>query len=177
MTSESNSSNPPIVVVMGVSGCGKSSVGQALAKALQLPFLEGDDFHPPENVARMAAGTPLTDADREGWLRTLADRIGEADRQGQGLVLSCSALKRSYRDLLRQGTAHLRFVYLHGDAEVLRQRMAARTRHYMPASLLDSQLATLEPPAPDENSLAFDVIQPMEEVISAVIASFTPTHP
>lgn len=162
---------------MGVSGCGKSTVGLALAKALQWPFLEGDDFHPPENVARMAAGTPLTDADRAGWLRTLAERIAAADAQGQGLVLSCSALKRSYRDMLRQGSNHLRFVYLHGDAEVLAQRMAARTRHYMPASLLDSQLATLEPPAPDEAALTFDVTQPLEAVVSSVVSSFTHTDP
>jgi len=162
---------------MGVSGCGKSTVGQRLADALQLPFLEGDDFHPADNVARMAAGIPLTDADREGWLRTLAGQIADADRQGQGLVLSCSALKRSYRDLLRQGAAHLRFVYLHGDPQVLARRMAARKRHYMPPSLLDSQLATLEPPAPDENALTFDVTQAMDVVVSAVVSSFIPKQP
>ncbi|APW38055.1 gluconate kinase [Rhodoferax koreense] len=172
MTSESTSSSqPPIVVVMGVSGCGKSTVGQRLAVALQVPFLEGDDFHPAGNVARMAAGVPLTDADREGWLRTLAGHIAEADRQRQGLVLSCSALKRSYRDMLRAGSDRLRFVFLHGDAAVLAKRMAARTRHYMPASLLDSQLATLEPPAPDENALAFDVTQATEVVVASVVAS------
>ncbi len=170
-------SKPPIVVVMGVSGCGKSSVGQRLAAALQLPFLEGDDFHPADNVARMAAGIALTDTDREGWLRTLADRIAQADLQGRGLVLSCSALKRSYRDLLRQGASHLRFIYLHGDAQLLARRMAARTRHYMPASLLDSQLATLEPPAPEENALAFDVAQPVDVLCAAVISSFTTDHP
>jgi len=162
---------------MGVSGCGKSTVGQRLADALQLPFLEGDDFHPADNVARMAAGIPLTDADREGWLRTLAGQIADADRQGQGLVLSCSALKRSYRDLLRQGAAHLRFVYLHGDPQVLARRMAARKRHYMPPSLLDSQLATLEPPAPDENALTFDVTQATDVVVSAVVSSFIPKQP
>ncbi|MDB5851459.1 MAG: gluconate kinase [Rhodoferax sp.] len=158
---------------MGVSGCGKSTVGQQVAAALQLPFLEGDDFHSAENVARMAAGTPLTDADRQGWLQTLASHIADASHNGQGLVLSCSALKRSYRDVLRQGSAATRFVYLHGDAQMLAGRMAARTRHYMPSSLLDSQLATLEPPTPDEHALAFDVALPTADIVAAVVSSLT----
>ncbi|MDB5894156.1 MAG: gluconate kinase [Rhodoferax sp.] len=165
----------PIIVVMGVSGCGKSTVGRKLADALKLPFLEGDDFHPPENVARMAAGIPLTDADREGWLRTLADRMAEAAGPGEGLVLSCSALKRRYRDVLREGAAGVRFVYLHGSPEVLALRMAQRTKHYMPPSLLNSQLATLEPPAADEHALAFDLQLPTQVVVATVISALTPT--
>ena len=165
----------PILVVMGVSGCGKSTVGQQVADALQLPFLEGDDFHPPENVARMAAGVALTDADRQGWLQTLAGHIAAAGQSGQGLVLSCSALKRSYRDVLRRGDAATRFIYLHGDPQLLASRMAARTKHYMPSSLLDSQLATLEPPAPDENALAFDVAKPNADIAAAVVSTLTGT--
>ena len=168
---------PPILVVMGVSGCGKSTVGRQLADALGLPFLEGDDFHPAENVERMAAGIALTDADREGWLRTLAERISAAAGQGAGLVLSCSALKRRYRDMLREGSADLRFVYLHGAPDVLARRMAQRTRHYMPPSLLDSQLATLEPPAPDERALAFDLQLPTHVVVATVISALTPNAP
>lgn len=166
-----------MLVVMGVSGCGKSTVGQQLATALGLPFLEGDDFHSAANVARMAAGIPLTDADRQGWLETLAARIAEAHGQGLGLVLSCSALKRSYRDKLRQGAAALRFVYLHGSPEVLARRMAARTRHYMPSSLLDSQLATLEPPAADEQALAFDLEQPTADIVAAVVSTLNRQTP
>lgn len=174
-TMEDVSRAKPILVVMGVSGCGKSTVGQQVADALQLPFLEGDDFHPPENVARMAAGVALTDADRQGWLQTLAGHIAAAGQSGQGLVLSCSALKRSYRDVLRQGDAATRFIYLHGDPQLLASRMAARTKHYMPSSLLDSQLATLEPPAPDENALAFDVAKPTADIAAAVVSTLTGT--
>lgn len=146
--------NPPVIVVMGVSGCGKSTVGAALASALGVEFVEGDAFHPPENVARMAAGTPLTDADRAGWLRTLAAHIAQA--APRGVVVSCSALKRSYRDVLREGSAALRFVWLDLPRAELEARMARRTGHYMPASLLDSQLATLEPPHADEAAIRID---------------------
>ena len=145
------------VVVMGVSGCGKSTVGRLIAQALQRPYLEGDAFHPPENVARMAAGTPLTDADRQGWLQTLAGELAAAQRSGTGAVLACSALKRSYRDMLRSGVSDLAFVHLHGGREVLESRMARRSGHYMPASLLQSQLATLEPPQADERAITLDI--------------------
>ena len=145
------------VVVMGVSGCGKSTVGRGLAARLGVGFIEGDELHPPRNVARMAAGTALTDADRAGWLDALAERIAAARAAGQGLVLACSALKRAYRDRLRAADPGLRFVHLHGDAELLRARMAQRSDHYMPPSLLASQLATLEPPAADERAATFDI--------------------
>lgn len=159
-----------ILVVMGVSGCGKSTVGAALAAALGLPFLEGDDFHPADNVARMAAGFALNDADRAGWLQTLAERIAASHRQGQGLVLSCSALKRSYRDILRQGVPALHFVHLQGDYERLAARMAARSGHYMPLSLLESQLSTLELPGPDEDAQSFDLATRPETIVAAVLA-------
>jgi gluconokinase len=162
--------NSDIFVVMGVSGCGKSTVGARLAEALNLPFLEGDVLHSERNVARMAAGVALSDQDREGWLQALADRLRQAHAAGQGLVLSCSALKRAYRDLLRSGAPGLRFVYLHGDRALLSARMAARTGHYMPLSLLDSQLATLEPPGVEENVLAFEVAERPEDIVAAVLA-------
>ena len=159
-----------IFVVMGVSGCGKSTVGAQLAAALGLEFLEGDTLHPAANVARMAAGVALSDADRAGWLQTLADRIGEARLAGTGLVLSCSALKRAYRDILRQGAPDLHFVHLQGDYEVLAARMAARTGHYMPMSLLASQLETLEVPGPQENAQTFSVATRPELIVAAVTA-------
>lgn len=167
--------NSDIFVVMGVSGCGKSTVGARLAEALKLPFLEGDVLHPESNVARMAAGVALSDEDREGWLQALAERLRQAHVAGRGLVLSCSALKRAYRDILRSGAPGLRLVYLHGDHALLAARMAARTGHYMPLSLLDSQLATLEPPGVDENALGFEVASRPEDIVAAVLADRRPT--
>lgn len=171
MSSTNPISSRPILVVMGVSGCGKSTVGVELAKALDLPYLEGDDFHSVENVARMAAGTPLTDEDRQGWLGILAQRLSLAAQQDQGLVLSCSALKHRYRDVLRQGAPNLGLVFLHGDRAVLMTRMSSRGKHYMPASLLDSQLQTLEPPSAEEGALAFSVERPVAEIVSSVLAA------
>ncbi|AFC87419.1 gluconokinase [Frateuria aurantia] len=136
-------------IVMGVSGSGKSTVGQALAEALTLPFCEGDSLHPAANIAKMAAGHPLTDADRWPWLDLIGDWIRTRLRQGEGGVVSCSALRRVYRDRLRQAGARVRFVYLDIPRQVLQQRLQAR-HHFMPASLLDSQLQTLEPPTADE---------------------------
>ncbi|GAB3478697.1 gluconokinase [Polaromonas eurypsychrophila] len=162
--------NSDIFVVMGVSGCGKSTVGALLAEALKLPFLEGDVLHPESNVARMAAGVALSDEDREGWLQALAERLRQAQAAARGLVLSCSALKRSYRDILRSGAPGLHFVYLHGEYELLAVRMAARTGHYMPLSLLASQLATLEVPGLGENVQSFDVADRLEDIVAAVLA-------
>ena len=159
-----------IYVVMGVSGCGKSTVGVQLAASLGVRFLEGDSLHPPRNVARMAAGFALSDEDREGWLQALAERIRQARIAGEGLVLSCSALKRSYRDILREGAPDLRFVYLYGDHELLTARMAARTGHYMPLSLLASQLSTLEAPDHNENAQHFDVVRAPEDIVASVVA-------
>jgi gluconokinase len=155
------------VVVMGVSGCGKTSVGRALAAATGWRYVEGDELHPPENVARMAAGTPLTDADRQGWLEKIASAIAAAAQRGEGLVVTCSALKRRYRDLLRGGAPDLRFVHLQGPRELLAERMAARQGHYMPPSLLDSQLEALEPPQPDEAALGLP-IGPAPAALAAV---------
>jgi gluconokinase len=163
------------VVVMGVSGCGKSTVGRLLAAGLGVDYVEGDELHPPENVARMAAGIALTDDDRQGWLQALAARLAAARAQGRGLVLSCSALKRAYRDVLRSGAPDTRFVHLHGQRAVLATRMAEREDHYMPPSLLDSQLATLEPPGDDERALRFDIAQPPAAIASAALAALQST--
>jgi gluconokinase len=161
--------NAPVIVVMGVSGSGKSTVAERLARLLRVEFIEGDAFHPLENVARMAAGIALTDADRQGWLRALAGHIAQAQADGRGLVVSCSALKRAYRDVLR-GAAAPCFVMLHASRVLLEARLATRVGHYMPASLLDSQLATLEPPGPDENAIDMDASQPVESIVNAVLA-------
>ena len=155
----------PCVVVMGVSGCGKSSVGRALAAAMGLPFVEGDELHPPRNVAKMSAGTPLTDDDRRDWLNTLAEVLAGAVARGHGVVVSCSALKRAYRDQLRRGAPALRLVYLHGAPELLAARLAARPDHYMPASLLQSQLDTLEPPRADERPVELDIALALDDQV------------
>lgn len=140
----------PILVIMGVAGCGKSTIGGTLAAHLDWPYQEGDDFHPPANVAKMRAGKPLDDADRQPWLAAIArwmDAQTEARRPG---VIGCSALKRRYRDFLREAHPQVWFVYLRVSRETLQHRVRARHHEYMPASLLDSQLATLEEPASDE---------------------------
>jgi gluconokinase len=150
----------PRVVVMGVSGCGKSTVGQGLARVLGLRYVEGDELHPARNVERMRAGIALTDEDRQGWLQAIAAELSSPASAARGVVVSCSALKRSYRDLLRAAAPDLRFVHLHGDPALLAQRMAQRQGHYMPASLLQSQLQTLEMPAPDERAVSLDIAWP-----------------
>ena len=155
-------------VVMGVSGCGKSAVGSLLASALGVPYVEGDDVHPPENVAKMAAGIALDDADRACWLDALRQRIATAHAQGSGLVVSCSALKRSYRDLLRGGDPALRFAHLDGPRELLERRMQ-RPGHFMPPSLLDSQLRTLQPLEPDEAGIVLDISQPLAALVEQIL--------
>jgi len=156
------------VIVMGVSGCGKSTVGELLAKRLGVEFIEGDQYHPVENVAKMAAGEPLTDADRHGWLMTLADKLAYARSTKKSVVLSCSALKESYRDILRQGASDVWFVYLSGSFEVLNARVIARNHQYMPPSLLHSQLATLEPPKAAARVLEYDITKSPAEIVDLV---------
>ena len=156
-------------VVMGVSGCGKSTVGRLLARRLNIEFLEGDELHSPQNVARMAAGVALTDEDRQGWLQALADRIAAARADNRALVVSCSALKRSYRDRLRQGDAQLRLVHLTAAPALLAARLGARQDHYMPPSLLASQLAALEAPAADEDALVLDAAQAPEAIVDSIV--------
>ena len=162
---------PPIMVVMGVSGCGKSTVGLLLADALNAPYVEGDDLHSPENVERMRAGIALDDAQRRDWLQALAARLAQAHAQAQPLVVSCSALKRVYRDVLRSGAPDLGLVHLKGTREVLAARAGMRQGHYMPVSLLESQFAILEPPGEDENALTFDVCCAPLDIVQATVAA------
>lgn len=156
------------IVVMGVSGSGKSTVGRLLAQSLRLPFQDGDDLHPPDNIARMAAGVPLSDADRQDWLAAIGRRLAAAGGRRDGVVMACSALKRAYRDQLRAAAPDLRLVFLHGDASLLAERLAARRDHYMPASMLPSQLAVLEPPEPDESAISIDVVRPPQAIVEDV---------
>ena len=158
-----------LYVVMGVCGSGKSLIGERFARALGLEFVEGDAYHPPENVARMSGGLPLTDEDRQVWLAAIAARLDAARRAGPGLVVSCSALKRSYREVLRAGRADVRFVYLDGTRALLEQRLAGRRGHFMPSSLLDSQLAILEPPAPDEHAWVCDISEPPDVIVAGLV--------
>ncbi|MGW4500747.1 gluconokinase [Micromonospora sp. NPDC004336] len=157
------------VVVMGVSGAGKTTVALGVAARTGLTFAEADEFHPPANVARMRAGVPLDDAARLPWLRDLAGWMAARAADGVSTVLACSALKRSYRDVLREGPPNVEFVLLDGPAEVIRERMARRAGHYMPASLLESQLATLERPHPDESVLVLDVSLTPGELVTAAV--------
>jgi carbohydrate kinase (thermoresistant glucokinase family) len=144
---------PVIVVVMGVSGSGKSTVAALLAAALGCQFQEGDDLHPPENVAKMRGGTPLTDADRMPWLHKIAEEIDGWRARGECGVLTCSALKRSYRDIIIGDRRDVRLVYLKGSRERIHERMVARHGHFMPLALLDSQFAILEEPTQDEHPI------------------------
>jgi len=157
------------VVVMGVSGSGKTTVAEGISAATGLTFAEADGFHPPSNVELMRAGVPLDDGQRWPWLRELAGWMAARAAEGVSTVLACSALKLSYRDMLRQGPPSVDFVFLHGSAEVIRDRISRRAGHYMPASLLDSQIATLEPPRPDERVLTLDVASTPEELVSAAV--------
>lgn len=158
------------VVIMGVSGCGKSSVGEGLAARLGLSYCDGDDLHPAANVAKMRAGTPLTDDDRWPWLDLVAKTLATK----APVIVGCSALRRVYRDRLRAGAGgRVHFIHLTGSRELIVGRMTARTGHYMPPSLLDSQFAALEPPAPEE-ALTIDIDQPLAAIITAAAKGLTP---
>ena len=148
---------PVIAVVMGVSGSGKTTVAVLLAAALGCQFQEGDDLHPAANVEKMHGGTPLTDADRWPWLQKIAEEIDGWRARGESGVMTCSALKRSYRDIIIGDRPDVTLVYLKGSHDLIRRRMAARHEHFMPVALLDSQFATLQEPAPDEHPIAVDI--------------------
>jgi gluconokinase len=163
---------PPLVVMMGVSGSGKTTVGAALAQRLRVPFADADDFHPEANIAKMSAGVPLDDDDRAPWLRAIADWLVE--HTASGGVASCSALKRSYRDVLTQGAPHAVYLHLHGDRDVLAARVAGRPGHFMPAALIDSQFATLEGLQPDELGAVLDVAKPVDTLVDDSLAILTP---
>ena len=158
------------IVVMGVASCGKTTVGEALAQFLDVAFIEGDKLHGEANVAKMSKGIPLTDEDRWPWLL----RVGEALQAPGGKIASCSALKRGYRDaIIKAAKRPVFFVLLHGSAEVLQQRIAARKGHFMPASLLDSQLATLEMPGTDERAITIDIAQKPERILEQALKFLT----
>ncbi|MFE9850144.1 gluconokinase [Streptomyces sp. NPDC005576] len=162
-------STPHVVVVMGVAGTGKTTIGPLLATALGVPYAEGDDFHPEANIAKMSAGTPLDDADRWPWL----DSIGQwaHGRAGLGGVVACSALKRAYRDRLRGEAPDAVFLHLTGDRALIEGRMSARKGHFMPTALLDSQFATLQPPEADEAGVEVDVVGTPEEITERAVAA------
>ena len=158
----------PTVIVMGVTGCGKSTIGKLLAEKLQVDFAEGDDLHPPENIAKMTAGHPLTDEDRWPWLAKIADWL--RDHSAGGGVIPCSALKRAYRDKLREGDPDVWFLHVDVDRETILKRVTERKGHFMPATLVDSQFATLEPLGADENGAPIDGTQPPEQIVDEALA-------
>ena len=160
-----------VLIVMGVSGAGKSTVGKALAARLGWPFQEGDDLHPPANIAKMSAGIPLTDEDRTPWLAAVGAWIDGRIADGGGGVITCSALKAPYRRTLTQGRPAARLVYLEGSKTLIAKRVSARTDHFMPASLVDSQFAALEPPALDEHAITVSIDQPIADQVTAVVAA------
>jgi gluconokinase len=157
-----------VVVVMGVSGCGKSTVGTLLSERLGWPFEDADLLHPPANVAKMRSGVPLTDADRWPWLERVAAWISERRGNGDGVV-ACSALKRRYRDVLREADPTLRLVFLDGPREILIQRLEQRDGHFFPKTLLDSQLADLEEPTLDEHPIVIQIGQSPDDAVDAII--------
>ncbi|NDL60737.1 gluconokinase [Phytoactinopolyspora mesophila] len=160
---------------MGVSGSGKTTVAKRLAKQLAWPYAEGDDFHPEANVSKMAAGQPLADQDRWPWLRSIAAWMSAQAADGRNTVVTCSALRRAYRDVLREADGQVRFVYLSGDVDLIAERIGYRKGHFMPTSLLTSQFETLEPLEPDEDGFAVDVSPGPEQVADNVIKQLSAT--
>jgi gluconokinase len=158
-----------IIMVMGVSGSGKTTIGALLAGRLHWQYAEADSFHSKENVAKMASGHPLTDEDRWPWLHSIAAWMDEQIKAGKPAVVTCSALKRSYRDLLRDGRPEVRVVYLDGDKELIAHRMTARHGHYFQVEMLDSQFAALEPPAPDEHVLSVPITGPPDRTVAEIL--------
>lgn len=158
LSTNKNNHKSPLIVVMGVAGSGKSTIAAGLAEKMGVDFIEGDALHPQANVNKMAAGIPLTDEDRWPWLEAIGDRIESERQAGMGVVVSCSALKHVYRDCLRKRVdGRVRFILLDGPRDLISKRMSGRKGHFMPQSLLDSQLATLEKPGPDEDAVVLDI--------------------
>lgn len=170
-------SQPQFLIVMGVSGSGKTTLAEGIAQRMGWLYAEGDDFHSQANVQKMASGHPLTDEDRWPWLRAIGTWIDEHEKDGRSAVVTCSALKRVYRDLLRDGRAHVRFVYLDIPEDVLRDRLAKRTGHYMPPSLLPSQLATLEPLQADEDGVTVHAHDDPEDSVTEALDELGLTPP
>lgn len=160
------------IVIMGVSGAGKSTIGARLAERLNRPLVEGDSLHPPANIAKMSKGIPLDDADRLPWLKAIAARIDEARKAHRPIVVTCSALKRSYRTTLADGHDDVGFVYLRGAKELIARRLAARTDHFMPPGLLDSQFAALQEPAADEPSIDVAIDATPDDILASIVEKF-----
>jgi gluconokinase len=160
---------PWALIVMGVSGSGKSTIGDALARRLGWIYEDGDKFHPASNVAKMSAGQPLTDEDRWPWLRAIADEIDRLSAAGVRSVIACSALRRVYRDVLVHGRNDIRFVYLNGAQDLIAERMKQRSGHFMPPGLLTSQFKTLEPPTADEHPVTVSIDAPVEMIVDDVV--------
>jgi len=160
---------PCALVVMGVSGSGKSTIGEKLAQRLGWSYEDGDRFHPPSNVAKMSAGQPLTDEDRWPWLRAIADEIDRVCEAGEHAAIACSALKRAYRGVLVHGRNDVRIIYLKGTQELIASRLAQRKGHFMPPGLLASQFKTLEPPGPDENPVTVSIEAPVETIVDEIV--------
>src|SRR5947209_6462902 len=160
---------PCALIVMGVAGSGKSTVGEQLAERLGWSYEDGDSFHPASNVAKMSAGQPLTDEDRWPWLQAIADEIDRVCVTGRQAVIACSALKRAYRSVLVHGRSDVRIIFLNGTPEVIAGRLARRKGHFMPPGLLASQFKTLEPPGPEENPVVVSVDAPVDEIVSDII--------
>ena len=165
-----SSGKPSAILLMGVAGCGKSTIGAALSERLGWPFRDADSFHPAANVAKMSAGTPLTDEDRWPWLAAIGAWLDERRATGKPGIVSCSALKRIYRARLLDTRPDVRLVYLSGDQALIGARMRARKDHFMPPSLLTSQFATLEEPSPDERAVVVSVAGTPDEIVTAVLA-------
>jgi gluconokinase len=161
---------PSVLLLMGVAGSGKSTTAELLAERLGWPFRDADSFHPPANVEKMAAGTPLTDEDRWPWLYAIADWMDGLIAAGERGIVTCSALKRAYRDALLTGRSGVALVYLKGDKPLIGERLSARVGHFMPAALLDSQFDALEEPGPDEDPHVIEVAASPEEVVAAILA-------
>lgn len=168
-----NKQYPPLVV-MGVQGSGKSTAGQAVAARLGLPFLDGDHLHPVSNKAKMASGHPLTDEDREPWLRAIGRELAAGLEKGTPIVVACSALKRQYRDLIRSYAPDTQFIHLEGSRELIAERLSRRDHEYMPPTLLDSQFATLEPLGEDEAGIRLSITLTLDEMADTAAAAFTP---
>jgi gluconokinase len=164
---------PCALIVMGVSGSGKSTIAAALAERLAWIFEDGDRFHPPSNVAKMSAGHPLTDEDRWPWLQAIADETDRVCEAGGHVVMACSALKRSYRAILVHGRSDIRIVFLDGSQALIADRLARRKGHFMPPGLLDSQFKTLEPPQADEHPFIVSIDAPVETVVDNIVAQVT----
>ncbi len=161
----------PVLVVMGVSGCGKSTIAKPVAARLGWPFEEGDALHPEANIAKMKAGVPLDDADRAPWLDAVAGWVAARLAEEVGGVITCSALRRAYRDRIRAVGPGVIFVYLRGSRTLIGRRVAARKDHFMPPSLLDSQFATLEEPTADEHAVVIEIDQPVEAQVEEILAA------